>query len=455
MADTIEALVRRAAVGRADAVAVDDGTVALSYGDLVAAADRGALALRAAGMQDGEPVVVPVSGRAADLAAFLSVWRAGGAAAPLHRTTPPSVAEGLRARLGARLSMEDAPARIADCAPRQLNGAGTVMFTSGSTGVPKGVLLSAARAADKLAMIGRMTDWREGERAVIALQLTFSFGQWATWLTLAHGGRVDLRGRFDVAEILALSAGATRLPAAPTMLRRLAEAGGAPFTGTIMAGGEPLPAALGARVRAAFPAAGLGDIYGLTETGTSDFFVQPGDYDQLAGTIGRAGQGIDWRLGEGGELQIRSPWGMLGYLDAPDLTEAAFADGWFRTGDLAAETNGAVRLIGRAKDLVIRSGNKVAPLEVEAVFLSHPDIAAALVAGAPDPDRGEALHLAVVARAGATLDPQALRDWAAERLERWKLPDQVHVLADLPTGATGKADRGALRALVASLPGGA
>jgi long-chain acyl-CoA synthetase len=280
------------------------------------------------------------------------------------------------------------------------------------------------------------------------LQLTFSFGQWATWLTLARGGRVDLRGRFDVAEILALSAGATRLPAAPTMLRRLAEAGGAPFKGTIMAGGEPLPAALGARVRAAFPAAGLGDIYGLTETGTSDFFVQPDDYDQLAGTIGRAGQGIDWRLGEGGELQIRSPWGMLGYLDAPDLTEAAFADGWFRTGDLAAETNGTVRLIGRAKDLVIRSGNKVAPLEVEAVFLSHPDIAAALVAGAPDPDRGEALHLAVVARVGTTLDPQALRDWAAERLERWKLPDHVHVMADLPTGATGKADRGALRALV-------
>ncbi|MFT7183581.1 MAG: long-chain acyl-CoA synthetase [Planctomycetota bacterium] len=448
MADTIEALVRRAAATRPDAVAVDDGTVALSYGDLVAAADRGALALRAAGMQDGEPVVVPVSGRAADLAAFLSVWRAGGAAAPVHRTTPSSVAEGLRARLGARLSMEDAPARIADCAPRQLDGAGTVMFTSGSTGVPKGVLLSAARAADKLAMIGAMTNWREGERAVIALQLTFSFGQWATWLTLARGGRVDLRGRFDVAEILALSAGATRLPAAPTMLRRLAEAGGAPFKGTIMAGGEPLPAALGARVRAAFPAAGLGDIYGLTETGTSDFFVQPDDYDQLAGTIGRAGQGIDWRLGEGGELQIRSPWGMLGYLDAPDLTEAAFADGWFRTGDLAAETNGTVRLIGRAKDLVIRSGNKVAPLEVEAVFLSHPDIAAALVAGAPDPDRGEALHLAVVARVGTTLDPQALRDWAAERLERWKLPDHVHVMADLPTGATGKADRGALRALV-------
>lgn len=448
MADTIEALVRRAAATRPDAVAVDDGTVALSYGDLVAAADRGALALRAAGMQDGEPVVVPVSGRAADLAAFLSVWRAGGAAAPVHRTTPSSVAEGLRARLGACLSMEDAPARIADCAPRQLNGAGTVMFTSGSTGVPKGVLLSAARAADKLAMIGAMTNWREGERAVIALQLTFSFGQWATWLTLARGGRVDLRGRFDVAEILALSAGATRLPAAPTMLRRLAEAGGARFKGTIMAGGEPLPAALGARVRAAFPAAGLGDIYGLTETGTSDFFVQPDDYDQLAGTIGRAGQGIDWRLGEGGELQIRSPWGMLGYLDAPDLTEAAFADGWFRTGDLAAETNGTVRLIGRAKDLVIRSGNKVAPLEVEALFLSHPDIAAALVAGAPDPDRGEALHLAVVARVGTTLDPQALRDWAAERLERWKLPDHVHVLADLPTGATGKADRGALRALV-------
>jgi malonyl-CoA/methylmalonyl-CoA synthetase len=444
----IEALVRRAAQGRPDAVAVDDGTQALSYADLVAAADRGALALTAAGMQDGEPVIVPVSGRAADVAAFLAVWRAGGAAVPLHRTTPQGVADGLRARLGARLMMEEAPTRIADGAARRLEGAGTVMFTSGSTGIPKGVVLSAARAADKLAMIERMTGWQEGERSVIALQLTFSFGQWATWLTLSRGGRVDLRGRFDAGEILALSATATRLPAAPTMLRRLAEAGGAPFAGTIMAGGEPLQAALGARVRAAFPAAGLGDIYGLTETGTSDFFVQPSEYDALAGTIGRAGQGVDWRLGDGGELQIRSPWGMLGYLDAPDLTEEARPDGWFGTGDLASDDGGVVRLIGRAKDLVIRSGNKVAPLEVEGVFLGHPDVAAALAAGMPDPDRGEALHLAVVARAGVTLDAQALRAWAAERLERWKLPDAVHVMADLPTGATGKADRGALRKLV-------
>jgi long-chain acyl-CoA synthetase len=448
MADTIEGLVRRAGAGRADAVAVDDGAQALTHGDLNKAADRGAQALSAAGMAQGEPVIVPVSGRAADVAAFLAVWRAGGCAVPIHRTTPAAVAEGLRARLGARLSMEDAPTRIADGPARRLDGAGTVIFTSGSTGAPKGVMLSGARAADKLAMIGAQTGWKEGERSVIALQLTFSFGQWATWLTLVRGGRVDLRGRFDPAEILALTVTATRLPAAPTMLRRLAEAGGAPFDGVIMAGGEPLLAALGARVRAAFPSAGLGDIYGLTETGTSDFFVAPEDYGALAGTIGRAGRGIDWRLGDGGELQIRSPWGMLGYLDAPELTEEARPDGWFRTGDLAAEDGGAVRLIGRAKDLVIRSGNKVSPLEVEGVFLSHPDVSAALAAGAPDADRGEALHLAVVARAGATLDPAALRDWAAERLERWKLPDAVHVMDELPSGATGKADRGALRRLL-------
>ena len=237
------------------------------------------------------------------------------------------------------------------------------------------------------------------------------------------------------------------------MLRHLLELGGvASFKGQIMAGGEPLPAGLGHRVRAAYPAAGLGDIYGLTETGTSDFFVQPADYDRFAGTIGRPGDGIDWGIDpQNQELKIRSPWRMLGYLDAPDLTGAAMRDGWFRTGDLAAEEpSGAVRLIGRAKDLILRSGNKISPLEVEAVFLRHESVAAALATGVKDPARGEVVHLAIVQRPGRQTAPDALRAWAADYLERFKLPDAIHLVDELPSGSTGKADRRALRHLIES-----
>ena len=438
--------------------AVSDGHTTLTYGEILAAADRAARRLSQAGLKDSEPVVVPVSNIAADIPAFLAVWRAGGVVVPIHRAAPRAAVSALTTRLGSRFTLEkDVDTISLDPPPPRalLIGAGTIIFTSGSTGEPKGVVLSSARAAAKLAMIQTMTGWRAGEDALIGLQLTFSFGQWATWLTLLNGGCAHLRARFDAAEVQGLlQAGAVqRFPAVPTMLRHLLELGGvASFKGQIMAGGEPLPAGLGHRVRAAYPAAGLGDIYGLTETGTSDFFVQPADYDRCAGTIGRPGDGVDWRIDpQNQELEIRSPWCMLGYLDAPDLTAAAMRDGWFRTGDLAAEErSGAVRLIGRANDLILRSGNKISPLEIEAVFSRHESVAAALATGVKDPARGEVVHLAIVQRSGRQTAPEALKAWAADYLERFKLPDAIHLVDELPSGSTGKADRRALRHLIES-----
>ena len=458
MSQTIEQQFRATAKMNAARNAVSDDHTTLTYGEILAAADRAAHRLSQAGLKDSEPVVVPVSNIAADIPAFLAVWRAGGVVVPVHRAAPRTAVSALTARLGSRFTLEkDVDTISLDPPPRRalLIGAGTIIFTSGSTGEPKGVVLSSARAAAKLAMIQTMTGWRAGENALIGLQLTFSFGQWATWLTLLNGGCVHLRGRFDAAEVQGLLQAGTvqRFPAVPTMLRHLLELGGvASFKGQIMAGGEPLPAGLGHRVRAAYPAAGLGDIYGLTETGTSDFFVQPADYDRFAGTIGRPGDGIDWGIDpQNQELKIRSPWRMLGYLDAPDLTGAAMRDGWFQTGDLAAEEpSGAVRLIGRAKDLILRSGNKISPLEVEAVFLRHESVAAALATGVKDPARGEVVHLAIVQRPGRQTAPDALRAWAADYLERFKLPDAIHLVDELPSGSTGKADRRALRHLIES-----
>jgi long-chain acyl-CoA synthetase len=141
---------------------------------------------------------------------------------------------------------------------------------------------------------------------------------------------------------------------------------------------------------------------------------------------------------------------MLGYLDNPALTDAAFDGGFFRTGDLARLTAvGAVALIGRAKDIISRGGNKIAPLEIDNLLAEHPGIAAALCAGVPDERLGEVIHAVIVPRAGAQLEAAALRGWLTERTERFKVPDVFHFRDALPAGSSGKADRKAVAQLAA------
>jgi acyl-CoA synthetase (AMP-forming)/AMP-acid ligase II len=438
-------------------LAVVDEDERLTYAELSAEADRLAASLRLAPF---EPVIVPVSNRARDLAAFLGVWRAGGVVAPLHRSASEATAAKTLSLTRARFVANGrpdlrlpafAPAREAAPLRPLLEGAGLIVFSSGTTGDPKGAVVGHRRFDAKLDMIDDMLGFEDGARVLLVLQLTFSFGQWVSLLTLSHGGTLHMQSRFAPEAVVAALARERihRAPFVPTMLRAMASFAAPGWTGTIMAGGEVLPAPVALQVRATWPEAQLGDIFGLTETGTCDFFVGPADWPDAAGSIGRPGPGIEARIAADGELQIRTPYGMLGYLDQPELTEASFAGGFFRTGDLAGERpDGRVELIGRAKEVIIRAGNKVSPLEVERVFLEHPDVAAALAAGASDARTGEGIHLMVVPRPGAATDAAALRSWAGERLERWKLPDSIHFGAALPTGATGKADRKALRAAV-------
>jgi acyl-CoA synthetase (AMP-forming)/AMP-acid ligase II len=148
--------------------------------------------------------------------------------------------------------------------------------------------------------------------------------------------------------------------------------------------------------------------------------------------------------GETGELQICTPFGMLGYLDNPELTDASLDDDYFRTGDLARMT-----AVGRAKDIISRGGNKIAPLEIDNLLGEHPDVAAALCAGVPDERLGEVIHVVIVPRADAYLDAVALRDWLLARTERFKVPDVFHFRDVLPSGSSGKADRRAVAQLAA------
>ena len=454
----LDALLAYAASSWPEAVALEATREHWSYARLLERADGLA---RALALEPNEPVIVMVSNIPDDIAALFAVWRARGVAVPVHRGNPQGVIDRLIERTGARWVVDGAVRPLHTPAPTPralLNDGALIIYTSGSTGEPKGAVLSHSAYCGKLAAIDSQLSFKAGERALLVLNLSFSFGIWVSLLTLARGGTLVIHERFAPQPFIdALDHGGFKRTAlVPTMLRSLfsTDYSGSSLAGQLLTGGEVLGATLAARTQAAFPDARLIDIYGLTETATSDFMLFPEDYPRFAGSIGRASPGVRFRIaapeGESGELQIDTPYRMAGYLDAPDLTAAAFDGPWFRTGDLGrCRDDGVVELVGRAKDIISRAGIKVSPLEIEHVFSSCSGVAAAMAVGVPDDVLGERIHLLVVPRTGVVLDLDSVRGEASHRLPKVKQPDRIYVAANLPLGRTGKADRGALRALIA------
>ena len=467
----------------ADDVAILGDSDELRYRDIAEHARAVAAALLEAGLEPDEPVHVRVSSQPLDIAAILGVWMARGVAVPVHRTTPEAVAAGFAQRTQARWQLDLQPPSFGAAAlgalatnrppvRRLLEDAAFVIFTSGSTGTPKGVALGHEAFHGKIRQIDSLLRLGRDDRTLLVLNITFSFGLWVSLLTLLAGGVLVMRSRFQPEPFLQTlqAERITRVGMVPTMMRVLfadARWGDAidrsNEQGTlrqIWIGGEALGASLARTIRSRFAATDLVDIYGLTETATCDFFAFPADYLRHPGCIGRPSPGVRFRIadetgelapGLTGELQIRSPYLMNGYLDEPEQTAAAYRDGWFRTGDLGRVVHDdLVELMGRQKELISRAGNKVTPTEIEAAICSHPDISAAMAVGIADPVLGERIHVLLVPRSGATISGEELRRHLEPRLERYKRPDAYYVADSLPLGRTGKADRGELRALVAS-----
>ena len=416
--------------------------------------------LRAGGINPDEPVHVAIGNRAADLAALLGVWEAGGVAVPVHVSALPVTVARLSALSRARFAVDaGAVNELAEMAPPHrtlLKGAALVISTSGSTGLPKGVVIGHERLLGKLDVLDHLLCITPGDQVVMPLQLTFIFGMWVSLLTLRSGATLSLMPRLTADALPShMKAGVTVLTMVPSMLRTLLSAGALIGKGPrlVLTGGEALGAHLRQAIRESWPETNLFDLYGLTETGSCDLCLSSASHTTADGSIGLPTEGVRFRIGGSeqgisgvGELQIYTPFGMLGYLDDPTLTTAAFSDEFFRTGDLArVRPDGFVELVGRSKEIVSRGGNKIAPQEIDHLLCSHPAVAGALSAGVPHPRLGEALYTIVVLKADVDLTITELRQWLSERLERFKLPDTLSLEASLPTGSTGKASRVLLR----------
>jgi len=337
--------------------------------------------------------------------------------------------------------------------------AALVVYTSGTTGPPKGSLMPRRAIATNLDALADAWAWTAADVVVHALPLFHVHGLVLGMLgPVRRGGGAHHVGRFSPEAIAAaLNAGGTMLFAVPTMHRRLADAAEADpeiaralsSARLLVSGSAALPAVEHARIER-LTGQQVVERYGMTETLMNT--AVRADGDRRPGSVGPPVPGVELRIvrddedaGEIGEIQVRGPNLFLGYLNRPDATaEAMTADGWFRTGDLATrDPDGYVRIVGRrATDLIKSGGFKIGAGEIENALLEHPAVAEVAVAGEPDDDLGERIAAWVVVAPGMDApDPQELADHVARLLTPHKRPRVVRYVDALPRNAMGKVQK--------------
>lgn len=354
--------------------------------------------------------------------------------------------------------------------PVQVDTPAVLLFTSGTTGAPKGAVLSHGNLGSNGTAIAR--DWfgglaweREavGPKVLAVLPLCHNFGLNvtldATWLA---GGVSVLLPRFSAVEVARAigQAEVSVLPLVPTMTQALlprleVEPRLAQSLRLLVSGGAALPGVLRERVKGLWPWLELRDTYGLTET---SLLATTGPGRAQPGSVGRAiehtelrivsEQGALGEVGEVGEVQMRGPGRMLGYWPLSDQTRLS-AEDWWSTGDLGKlEPDGCLVLVDRKKDLISHGGQKVYPLEVEDVLYRHPAVREALVFGVPDVRMGEKVVAAISLREGWSGEAEvkaSVLAYCRSQLAGYKVPMEVRILEELPRGSTGKLLRRALR----------
>ena len=334
-----------------------------------------------------------------------------------------------------------------------------VLYTSGTTGKPKGAVLTHDNVVWNVTVSAFDSVRLEpGDVVFGALPLFHSFGQ-VVVLNGAFrvGGTVALVPRFDPATVMdvIVDAGVNVFVGVPTMYVALLAVAQKdprrPQFRLAASGGASLPVAVIDAFSTTFGAE-IFEGYGLSETSPVATFNQA-VYGRKPGSVGRPIWGVDVDIvraevegalepvarGELGEIVIRGHNVFSGYLNQPEATEAVMVDGWFRSGDLGImDEDGFIFIVDRKKDLIIRGGFNVYPREVEEVLMRHPAVAQVAVVGVADDTYGEEICAVVVTKDGATLEPGELIEWSKEHLGKHKYPRQVRVEESLPMGPSGK-----------------
>ncbi|MFF6998978.1 long-chain fatty acid--CoA ligase [Streptomyces sp. NPDC008313] len=331
-----------------------------------------------------------------------------------------------------------------------------ILYTSGTTGTPKGAELTHRNLLTNTATTAE-TLLRLSPRDVLfgGLPLFHAFGQTCAMnASVAAGATLTLLPRFDAGRALEVMRrdGVTVFLGVPTMYSALLQAGrsGGPAVPRLrlaVSGGAALPVEVLHGFERAFAATVL-EGYGLSETSPVTAFNHP-DRPRKAGSIGTPVRGVEMKLvaddgngaepGAVGEIAVRGENVMKGYFGNPGASTDALRDGWFHTGDLArVDEDGFYFIVDRKKDLIIRGGYNVYPREIEEVLYSHPSIAEAAVVGVPDALHGEEVAAVVVLGAGEEATPEEIRDYVKERVAAYKYPRSVTLASELPKGPTGK-----------------
>ncbi|MCI0341802.1 MAG: AMP-binding protein [Planctomycetales bacterium] len=496
---TIVEGLRHAATVRGSKVAFRHGARSLTFRDLLAEGRGAAAALVRRGLRPGEVAAVACGDPLARIVAHVGVLLAGGVALPLN----PDYREELATILpdsGAGVLVADAPLAeralavrsptlraVFSTGPVGTGGAdgpaGTVpwdearasaspvperrplpedaallVYTSGTTGPPKGVPHTHASLVANLEALRVAWAWTPSDVLFLPVVLFHVHGlQNGVHGTILTACTTVIPGRFDAPGALATldREGCTMMFGVPTHYHRLLEAaaaaGGArpalPALRLFVSGSAPLPPGTFERFRVAFGHEIL-ERYGMTET--LMIASNPLAGPRRPGAVGRALPGVQVRVdapaGEPGEVLVRGPSVFPGYRNRPQANAAAFHEGWFRTGDIGTlDPDGTLRLVGRATETINTGGLKVYPREVEAALESHPAVREAAVVAVPDADLGEAVGAAVALREGAAADEAAIVAYARERLAGYKKPRRFAILPALPRNAVGKVDKSAVR----------
>ena len=474
----------RAAARRPRHPALATSSETLGYAELAERSLRLAVGLAAAGVRPGGRVAVLMDACADFVALVHAVPAAGACLVPLGpRLAEPELAALLADARPALLVCDAAnadaarracalsglpvePLGPADLAPgprfdpvEPAPGADrSILFTSGTTGRPRGARLSHAAQYASARASARRLGSHPADRWLLCLPPHHVGGLAAIQRCAIDAATLVLHERFDPERVARALAGgeASLVSLVPTMLERVLERRPglrAPRLRAALVGGGPIPEGLVERcLSAGFPAA---PTYGLTEAGSQVATLEPAALEAGRGTVGRALPGTRLRLtdadgrpvppGEAGEIRVRGPQLMSGYLDRPDETRAALRDGWLRTGDFGRlDPAGRLQVLDRRDDLIVSGGENVYPREVEAALLAHPRVRDAAVVARPDPEWGQAPHAFVVCDDPAP-SPAELRAWLRGRLAAFKLPRGFSQRPGLPRTPSGKLRRRRLR----------